>query len=71
MVFARGKGVAALRINAIEGLGLELFRDDDYGLIKGLPNPDENYNLAMNMADKLVALSTFTLDPWPIRPTQP
>ncbi len=61
--------MAALRISAIEGLGLELFRkDDDYGLIKGLPNPGENYDLAMNFADKLVSLSTFTFDPWPIKP---
>jgi hypothetical protein len=68
---ARGKGVAALRIDAIENLGLELFRaDGNHGLIKGLPDPD-NYDMAMNMADKLVALSTFTLDPWPVRPTRP
>ena len=63
----RGKGVAALRIDAIEALGLELFRADEiHGLIKGLPDPrPENYDLAMNIADRLVSLSLFTYDPWP------
>ena len=72
MAFAKGKGVAKLRIDAIEGLGLELFRTDEiYGLIKGLPDPnEENYDLVMNMADKLVSLSLFTYDPWPTRPVQ-
>jgi len=56
--------VAALRIAAIENLGLQLQRsDDDHGLICGLPD-DENFDLAMDFADKLVAISTFTLDPW-------
>lgn len=72
LVFRKGKGVAKLRIEAIEGLGLELFRTDDiHGLIRGLPHPnEENYNLAMNIADKLVSLSVFTYDPWPIPPSQ-
>ena len=61
--------MAALKIDAIEALGLELSRDEEvYGLIKGLPDPrPENYDLAMNMADKLVSLSLFTYDPWPVR----
>ena len=62
--FERGHGVAALRIAAIENLGLQLKRsDDDRGLICGLPDY-ENFDLAMNLADKLVSISTFTLDPW-------
>jgi hypothetical protein len=61
-----GKGVAALRIDAIENLQLELFReDDDHGLIRGLPDPQsEDYNLVMNIADKLASISAFTYDPW-------
>jgi hypothetical protein len=64
--------VAKLRIDGIEGLGLELFRIDQvWGLIKGLPEPtQENYDLIMDMADKLVSLSLFTYDPWPTRPFQ-
>jgi hypothetical protein len=65
--------VAALRIDAIEALGLELFRADEIrGLIKGLPDPTrESYDVAMNMADRLVSLSLFTYDPWPIRSNPP
>lgn len=63
--FERGYGVAAARIEAIEGLELELFRsDDEHGLIKGLPDPESDYDLAMDFADKLVAISHFTHDPW-------
>jgi len=70
LAFEKGKGVAKLRISGIESLGLELFRTDEVrGLIKGLPEPTpENYDLAMNMADKLVSLSLFTYDPWQARP---
>ena len=66
LTLTKGKGVAALRIDAIEALQLELFReDDDHGLIRGLPDPrPENYNLVMSIADKLVSLSSFTYDPW-------
>ncbi len=71
LAFSRGKGVAALRIDAIEALGLELFRADQiHGLIRGLPDP-QNYDLVMNIADKLVSLSSFTYDPWPVRADLP
>jgi hypothetical protein len=58
--------VAAARIDEIEYLGLQVFRcDDDYGLMKGLPHPDD-YDLVMDIADKLVALFSPNLvcDPW-------
>lgn len=60
-----GKGVAAAQINAISLLNLQLVRDDDdHGCIRGIPYDNENWNLAMELADKLLAISIVTLDHW-------
>ena len=61
-----GKGVAAALIRAISLLNLQVIQDnDEHGCIKGIPYSDEeNWNLAMELADKLLAISTITLDHW-------
>jgi hypothetical protein len=62
---ARGNGVATVRIDAIPQLGLGLVQDDDdHGCITGIPYAEDDYDLAMNLADKLLALSVVTLDRW-------
>jgi hypothetical protein len=65
LTIERGKGVAAIEINKIPPLNLELVQnDDDHGCIVGIPYREENYNLAMELADKLLELSVVTLDRW-------
>lgn len=62
---ARGNGVAAIRIDSIPPLGLSLVRDDEeHGCITGVPYAEDDYDLAMDLADKLVELSVVTLDRW-------
>ena len=67
--FQRGKGVAALEISAIQFLNLRVIHgDDDHGYIDGLPyDTQENYDQVMEFAERLVALSRVTIDPWPSR----
>ena len=61
-----GKGVASLEIRSIEMLALTVFREnDDHGYIQGIPDETtENYDIVMAIADKLLKLSTVTIDPW-------
>ena len=61
-----GKGVAAALIRAISFLNLQLVQDnDEHGCITGIPYSDqENWNLAMELADKLLAISVVTFDRW-------
>ena len=60
-----GNGVAAIEIGAIPTLNLRLVPDDDvHGRIVGIPYSDENYDLAMEIADKLLELSIVTLKRW-------
>ena len=61
----RGDGVAAIEMIEIPPLGLQLFQDtDDHGYIAGIPYPEENYDLAMELADRLLELSVVTPDHW-------
>jgi len=64
-----GKGVAAALIDAIHLLNLQVVPDDDeHGTIKGIPYSDEeNWNLATELADRLLEISRVTLDHWNYR----
>lgn len=60
-----GNGVAAIEISAIPTLNLQLVPDDDdHGRIVGIPYDNENFDLAMELADKLLELSIVTLERW-------
>lgn len=65
LTISRGDGVAALNIEAIVSLRLQLVQHDEHhGCITGLPYPDENYDLAMDLADRLLNIADVTREYW-------
>lgn len=62
----KGRGVASLQITAITALNLQFVPEgDEHGLIIGIPFDDgEDYDLAMDLADKLVEFSHVTPILW-------
>jgi hypothetical protein len=60
-----GKGVASLPITGIRAFNLNVVPDDDeHGCIVGIPFDTEDYDLAMELADRLLELSVVTIEPW-------
>jgi hypothetical protein len=62
-----GCGVAAVKLRTFEELGLAVQRTatDPHGLIQGLPAyEDQDFNRALELADRLVHASRVTSDRW-------